>query len=81
MELLWGEPFIYETLLDLKFRISPTSFFQVNTAGAETLYKIVGDWVEASKQTVLYDICCGTGTIGLSLASRAMQVCERIDQV
>ena len=40
----------------------------VNTAGAEVLYKLIADWCNASPTTTVLDICCGTGTIGLSLA-------------
>eukprot|EP01120_Amphizonella_sp_Union-15-10_P006714 TRINITY_DN21_c0_g3_i1.p1 TRINITY_DN21_c0_g3~~TRINITY_DN21_c0_g3_i1.p1 ORF type:complete len:583 (-),score=107.27 TRINITY_DN21_c0_g3_i1:67-1752(-) len=69
---LWGEMYIYEELLGLKFRISPVSFFQPNTYATEVLYGIIGDWVgDLDKNTSVIDICCGTGTIGLSLASKA----------
>jgi len=74
MELIWGQPHIYETLSGLKFRISPNSFFQVNTSGAEALYGVVGDMLGAYQDSIVFDICCGTGTIGLSLASRAKEV-------
>ena len=40
----------------------------VNTAGAEVLYKLIADWCNASPTTTVLDICCGTGTIGLSMA-------------
>lgn len=61
-QLLSGEPHIFEELLGLKFRISPEAFFQVNTAGAEVLYRTIGEMSSADKDTVLLDICCGTGT-------------------
>eukprot|EP01147_Barroeca_monosierra_P002022 gene2022-5095_t len=64
------QPFISEKLLDLEFRISPDSFFQVNTPGAEVLYSLIGDWCQFSgeEDEVLLDMCCGTGTIGQTLA-------------
>ncbi|NXX36190.1 TRM2 methyltransferase, partial [Nicator chloris] len=73
-QLLHGAPHIFEELLGLKFRISPDAFFQINTAGAEVLYQAVGELCQATGDTVLLDICCGTGTIGLSLAHRVSKV-------
>lgn len=60
--------------MDLRFRISPGAFFQVNTQAAEVLYGIVGAWCAASERTTVLDICCGTGTIGLSMAKRVRRV-------
>ena len=45
------------------------NFFQVNTTGAEALCELLRSLVGATKETVLLDVCCGTGTLGLSLAS------------
>uniref|UniRef100_A0A8D2M5D7 tRNA (uracil(54)-C(5))-methyltransferase n=1 Tax=Zonotrichia albicollis TaxID=44394 RepID=A0A8D2M5D7_ZONAL len=73
-QLLYGAPHISEELLGLRFHISPDAFFQVNTAGAELLYQAVGELCQAAGDTVLLDICCGTGTIGLSLAHRVSKV-------
>ncbi|XP_042717487.2 tRNA (uracil-5-)-methyltransferase homolog B isoform X3 [Chrysemys picta bellii] len=73
-QLLYGEPYIFEEVLGLKFRISPDAFFQINTAGAEVLYQTVGKLSRADKNTVLLDVCCGTGAIGLSLAHQASKV-------
>lgn len=47
---------------------------QVNTAAAEKLYTMVGVWAELDSQTLLFDVCCGTGTIGLTLAHRVGMV-------
>lgn len=63
-----GTEYIEETLLEKKFRISPQAFFQVNTLGAEVLYKAAIDMAEPTDDTTLLDICCGTGTIGLSFS-------------
>ncbi|XP_067404508.1 tRNA (uracil-5-)-methyltransferase homolog B [Emydura macquarii macquarii] len=73
-QLLYGEPHIFEEVLGLKFRISPDAFFQINTAGAEVLYQTIGKLSPADKKTVLLDVCCGTGAIGLSLACQASKV-------
>ncbi|KAM9180524.1 LOW QUALITY PROTEIN: tRNA (uracil-5-)-methyltransferase homolog B [Dugong dugon] len=72
-QLLFGEPHIFEDLLDLKVCISPDAFFQVNTAGAEMLYHL-GELSGVNSNTILLDICCGTGVIGLSLARHTSKV-------
>uniref|UniRef100_A0A8C9TA63 tRNA (uracil(54)-C(5))-methyltransferase n=1 Tax=Scleropages formosus TaxID=113540 RepID=A0A8C9TA63_SCLFO len=69
-----GEKWIHEELLGLKFRISPHSFFQINTLAAEVLYSSVGEWAQLDKDSTVLDVCCGTGTIGLSLAKRVKKV-------
>ncbi|CAL1616407.1 unnamed protein product [Knipowitschia caucasica] len=73
-ELVGGESCIFEELLGLKFRISPHSFFQVNTGAAEVLYSTVGEWAQLDENSTLLDVCCGTGTIGISLAKRVRKV-------
>lgn len=73
-ELVAGEGCIYEELLGLKFRISPHSFFQVNTGAAEVLYSAVGEWAQLDENSTVLDVCCGTGTIGISLAKRVKKV-------
>ncbi|XP_022706178.1 tRNA (uracil-5-)-methyltransferase homolog A-like isoform X1 [Varroa jacobsoni] len=73
-ELLGGNTVIEEDLLGLTFEISPPSFFQVNTKGAETLYDRVANLANISKNTTVLDLFCGTGSIGLSLASRAKRI-------
>ena len=54
--------------------MSPYAFFQVNTPVAEVLYKNIGDWLSLRANTLLLDVCCGTGTIGLCLANRVKHV-------
>ncbi|KAM9041306.1 uncharacterized protein AAG666_006905 isoform 4-T4 [Megaptera novaeangliae] len=73
-QLLFGEPHIFEDLLGLKIHISPDAFFQVNTAGAEMRYRTVGELSGVNSNTILLDICCVTGVIGLSLAQYTSQV-------
>lgn len=50
------------------FRISPDAFFQINSLGAEVLYKAAIDLAQPTKDTTVLDVCCGTGTIGLAFA-------------
>ncbi|KAM2507402.1 hypothetical protein ACFX1W_029727 [Malus domestica] len=68
------EPKIHDYINNLKFCISPTAFFQVNTPAAEKLYSLAGDWAQLGPDTLLFDVCCGTGTIGLTLAHRVGMV-------
>jgi tRNA (uracil-5-)-methyltransferase len=68
LEHLMGSTHIYETVLGLKFRVSPEAFFQINTFAAEVLYKSVAELSCPTKNTTVIDICCGTGPIGLCLA-------------
>ncbi|XP_071946281.1 tRNA (uracil-5-)-methyltransferase homolog A-like [Antedon mediterranea] len=74
LEHLWGEKCIHESMMGLKFRISPEAFFQVNTKAAEILYKTIADWCGATKKSTVLDVCCGTGTIGISIAKNVHRV-------
>ncbi|KAI9014980.1 S-adenosyl-L-methionine-dependent methyltransferase, partial [Gaertneriomyces semiglobifer] len=77
MKVLWGTGYIHEELLGLKFRVSPTAFFQVNTKAAEVLYSKVREWslnLSKTPGTIVLDLCCGTGTIGLALHPAAKHV-------
>ncbi|ESQ51323.1 hypothetical protein EUTSA_v10016347mg [Eutrema salsugineum] len=65
---------IHDHINNLRFSISPTAFFQVNTSAAEKLYSLAGDWADLGPDTLLFDVCCGTGTIGLTLAHRVGMV-------
>ncbi|GAU89801.1 hypothetical protein RvY_02310 [Ramazzottius varieornatus] len=69
-QLLYGESHLYEHIGKLKFRISPSAFFQLNTEAAEKLYEKIAEVIKPDLNSVLMDVCCGTGTIGLSLAKR-----------
>lgn len=59
---------------DLTFHVSPSAFFQPNTFQAEKFYSFALQLAEASKKSIVYDLYCGTGTIGLSLAKHVKQV-------
>ncbi|NWQ65879.1 TRM2A methyltransferase, partial [Neopipo cinnamomea] len=74
LEHVAGDKYIYEELLGLKFRISPHAFFQVNTQAAEVLYAAIAEWAQLSADSTVLDICCGTGTIGISLARKVKKV-------
>ncbi|XP_044530515.1 tRNA (uracil-5-)-methyltransferase homolog A [Gracilinanus agilis] len=74
LEHVAGEKYIHEELLGLKFRISPHAFFQVNTPAAEVLYRTIQDWAQLDGESTVLDVCCGTGTIGLSLAQKVKKV-------
>ncbi|KFW94379.1 tRNA (uracil-5-)-methyltransferase A, partial [Phalacrocorax carbo] len=74
LEHVAGDKYIYEELLGLKFRISPHAFFQVNTQAAEVLYTAIREWAQLSHESTVLDICCGTGTIGISLAKEVKKV-------
>jgi 23S rRNA (uracil1939-C5)-methyltransferase len=74
VEILYGVDYLVEELLGLKFRISPFSFFQTNSLGAEKLYSIVRDFMGAADNKVVFDLYCGTGTIGQIAAGKAKKV-------
>jgi 23S rRNA (uracil-5-)-methyltransferase RumA len=74
VNVLFGKDYIRETLLGLQFNISPFSFFQTNSKGAESLYSIVKDFMGDSKDKVVFDLYCGTGTIGQIVAAAANKV-------
>ncbi|OQR70365.1 tRNA (uracil-5-)-methyltransferaseA-like [Tropilaelaps mercedesae] len=71
---LAGNTVIVEELLGLTFEISPPSFFQINTKSAEILYERVAELANVNKTTTILDLFCGTGSIGLSMASRAKRI-------
>lgn len=72
--LLKGKKSLEETLHSLKFRISPTSFFQVNITQAEKLYEKILSYINLKKEEVLLDLYCGTGAISIYLAHQAKKI-------
>ena len=72
--LLYGQDYFYETLLGLRFKISPFSFFQPNSLAAEVLYSIVREYIGETKEKVVFDLYSGTGTIAQLLAPVAKEV-------
>ena len=66
---LYGDGYITDILCDMKFRISPLSFYQVNRTQAEKLYQKAAEFANLNKNETLLDMYCGTGTIGLTMAN------------
>jgi 23S rRNA (uracil1939-C5)-methyltransferase len=73
-ELLAGSDLLEEELSGLRFRISPEAFFQTNTEMAERLYEVAAEFADPHGSERLYDLYCGIGTIGLTLAPRVAEV-------
>ena len=73
-EILYGQDYFDEELLGLNFKISPFSFFQTNSLGAEVLYETVREYVGSTKDKVIFDLYSGTGTIAQMLAPVAKKV-------
>ncbi len=69
-----GEPFLYEKIEDLKFRIGPKSFFQTNSLQARRLYTIIRQMARIQPKEIVYDLYTGTGTIALFVAKCAKKV-------
>ncbi len=73
-QLLWGEEAIEEELCGLRFRVRPNAFLQTNTWMAERLYALAAEAAALTGEETVYDLYCGIGTIGLTLAARALTV-------
>ena len=73
-EVLYGQDYFYEELLGLRFKITPFSFFQTNSLGAEVLYETVREYIGETKDKVIFDLYSGTGTIAQVLAPVAGKV-------
>ena len=73
-KILYGQDYFYEELLGLKFKITPFSFFQTNSLGAEVLYETARSYIGETKDKVIFDLYSGTGTIAQILAPVAKKV-------
>ena len=73
-ETLYGPGFIYDYLLDVKFKISSKSFYQINHDQCEKLYSLGFDFAELKKSDVILDAYCGIGTIGLIASKKVKEV-------
>lgn len=69
-----GKGYIEERLEDFTFKISPKSFFQTNTRQAERLYRVARDFAALTGGEVIYDLYCGTGSIGIFCAKGAKKI-------
>lgn len=67
-DVLYGQDYFYEELLGLKFKITPFSFFQTNSLGAEVLYDTVRQYIGDTSGQMVFDLYSGTGTIAQILA-------------
>lgn len=74
IKLLWGQPYIEDTIGSVRFRISPLSFYQVNPLQTEKLYNKALEYAGLTGEETVWDLYCGIGTISLFLAQRAKQV-------
>ncbi len=71
---LYGQDYFYEEILGLKFKITPFSFFQTNSKGAEVLYNTAREYIGDTNDSLVFDLYSGTGTIGQMMASVAKKV-------
>lgn len=73
-EILYGQDYFYEELLGLKFKITPFSFFQTNSLGAEVLYSVAREYIGDIAGMTVFDLYSGTGTIAQIVAPVAKKV-------
>ena len=74
IRLLWGKEFITDYIGEIKYQISPLSFYQVNPVQTEKLYGLALDYAGLTGNETVWDLYCGIGTISLFLAKKAKQV-------
>lgn len=72
--VFYGKGYVIEKLEDFQFKIGPKSFFQTNTKQAERLYKVARDFAELSGKEIVYDLYCGTGSIGIFVSRGAKKI-------
>ena len=73
-KLLWGSEYITDMIGDIRFRISPVSFYQVNPGQTRKLYQKALDYAGLTGNETVWDLYCGIGTISLFLAQKAGHV-------
>jgi 23S rRNA (uracil1939-C5)-methyltransferase len=73
-QVYFGKGFVLEKLEDFIFKISPKSFFQTNTKQAEKLYTVTRDFAGLTGNEVVYDLYCGTGSIGIFVSKNAKKI-------
>ncbi len=79
---IFGDGYIYDELLGKRFRITPASFWQVNSEGAERLYSVAKEYADLKENDTLIDLYCGTGSVGICLAEKGVKLygVEIVDQ-
>lgn len=70
----YGKDYIVEQLGEVRYKISPKSFFQTNSKQAKRLYDVVKEFGNLNKEDIVYDLYCGTGSIGLYLAKDCKKI-------
>jgi len=73
-QVFHGTGYITEKLEDFSFKISPKSFFQTNSKQAERLYQVTRDFAELTGKEIVYDLYCGTGSIGIFCSQKAKKI-------
>lgn len=74
IKVLWGQEYITDYIGNVKYQISPLSFYQVNPVQTEKLYGLALDYADLKGEETVWDLYCGIGTISLFLAQKAKQV-------
>lgn len=74
VKTLWGQGYITDYIGDIKYQISPLSFYQVNPVQTKRLYETALEYADLSGNEIVWDLYCGIGTISLFLAKKAKQV-------
>lgn len=73
-QVFYGKGYIIEKLEDFEFKISPKSFFQTNTRQGEKLYQVTRAFAELNGTQTVYDLYCGTGSIGIFVSNLAKKI-------
>ena len=73
-QIFYGKVYVIEKLGGFNFKISPKSFFQTNTKQAEVLYNVIEDFAALTGNEIVYDLYCGTGSIGIFLSKNAKKI-------
>lgn len=73
-QVYYGKGYVIEKLEDFQFKIGPKSFFQTNTYQAEKLYQVTRDFAQLTGKEIVYDLYCGTGSIGLFVSKQAGKI-------
>jgi len=73
-KVLHGKGYVIEKLEDFQFKIGPKSFFQTNTRQGEKLYQVTREFAELTGKETVYDLYCGTGSIGIFVSRQAARV-------
>jgi 23S rRNA (uracil1939-C5)-methyltransferase len=72
--IVHGKGYVIEQLEDFRFKIGPKSFFQTNTRQGEGLYQVTREYAELTGKETVYDLYCGTGSIGIFVSRQAARI-------